>query len=117
MKLKLDENLPLSLKYKLEALGHEVHTVGDERLIGVSDQILWNSCCDEGRVLLTQDLDFSDVNRFVPGTHPGIIVLRLKEPNRRALHNYVSRLFETEDVRRWSGCIVIASDRKIRVKR
>lgn len=34
MKIKLDENLPLQLASLLKELGHDAHTVHDERLIG-----------------------------------------------------------------------------------
>jgi len=30
VKLKLDENIPASLKAELDAIGHDVHTVVDE---------------------------------------------------------------------------------------
>jgi len=38
MKIKLDENLPLSLSTLLNDFGHDVHTPQQERLIGHADQ-------------------------------------------------------------------------------
>jgi predicted nuclease of predicted toxin-antitoxin system len=38
MKIKLDENLPLRLATLLKDLGHDVHTVRDEGLIGHADR-------------------------------------------------------------------------------
>jgi hypothetical protein len=30
-----------------------------------------------GRVFITQDLDFSDARKYVPGTHHGLLLVRL----------------------------------------
>lgn len=60
MRIKLDENLPLSLASVLAALGHEVHTVAQEQLSGSKDYELWQAAQRESLFLITQDLDFSD---------------------------------------------------------
>ena len=60
MKLKLDENIPISIAEVLTPLGHDVHTVTGEGLIGRADQEIWTHCQLEDRLLITQDLDFSD---------------------------------------------------------
>ena len=60
MNIKLDENLPLRLAPLLKDLGHEVHTLQDERLIGHADREIWEAAQKESRFLITQDLDFSD---------------------------------------------------------
>jgi len=117
LKIKLDENLPAGLVAALAGVGHDVHTVADEGLVGEPDDVVWKACLVERRFLITQDLDFSDIRRFEPGTHPGILVLRLARPGRRALSERVLRLFESEPVDEWLGCFVVATDRKLRVRR
>jgi predicted nuclease of predicted toxin-antitoxin system len=72
MRVKLDENLPLLLASALKGLGHDVHTTNEEGLAGCLDGQIWEAAQREGRFLLTQDHDFSDARRFVPGTHCGI---------------------------------------------
>lgn len=117
MKIKLDENLPAGLVVSLAGLGHDVHTVLAENLVGASDHTIWTACLAEGRLLITQDLDFSDIRRFRPGTHPGILLLRLARPGLRALSDRVLRLFDSEPVDEWIGCFVVATDRKLRLRR
>ncbi|WP_436611369.1 DUF5615 family PIN-like protein [Sorangium sp. So ce1024] len=68
MRIKLDENLPSSLVEALAQLGHDVDSVPQERLQGSSDPDIWAAAQAEGRFLVTQDLDFSDVRQFAPGT-------------------------------------------------
>jgi predicted nuclease of predicted toxin-antitoxin system len=115
MKIKLDENLPARLKAILAAHGHDVHTVPDENLSGRPDADIWFAASTEGRFLVTQDLDFSDARQFAPGTHAGVLLLRLREPGARALIAAVSAL--ADQIGKWSGCFVVATENKVRVKR
>jgi len=79
MRIKLDENLPIRSALRLRDLGHDVDTVLDEGLGGQSDAAIWEAVQSEGRFLVTQDLDFSDMRRFAPGTHHGILLIRLED--------------------------------------
>jgi predicted nuclease of predicted toxin-antitoxin system len=115
MKIKLDENLPLRLAASLNDLGHDVETVRDEQLIGHRDAEIWEAAQKESRFLITQDMDFSDSRRFAPGSHSGILLVRLRPPNRRNLVVRVAELFQTETTEEWSRCFVVATERKIRV--
>jgi predicted nuclease of predicted toxin-antitoxin system len=117
MKIKLDENLPADLAPELAKLGHEAHTLDDEGLSGARDSEVWEAAQSEQRFLITQDLDFSDVRRFAPGTHPGVLLVRLSNPSRRALFSRVLTLFQEEAVGSWVGCFVVATDRKVRIRR
>ena len=115
MKIKLDENLPARLVGILVAHGHDVHTVPDENLAGRPDADIWQATSKEGRLLITQDLDFSDSRRFAPGTHAGILLLRLREPGAGALAAAVEAV--ADDIAGWEGCFVVATENKLRVKR
>lgn len=117
MKVKLDENLPQHIAVELRARAHEVDTVGEEGLTGRTDAEVWQAAQREGRLLITQDLDFSDTRKFLPGTHHGIVLIRLQSPSRQNLIARTNELFDTEDVTAWTGCFVVATERKIRVRR
>ena len=43
MKIKLDENLPVSRSVILSSLHHDVHTVADENLTSRSDREVWDA--------------------------------------------------------------------------
>ena len=62
-------------------------------------------------------MDFSDIRRYTPGTHAGLLLVRIVKPGRDALFERVSLLFRTEQVTEWYRCLVVATDRKVRVKR
>jgi predicted nuclease of predicted toxin-antitoxin system len=117
MKIKLDENLPVHLAAMLASLHHDVHTIAEENLSGKSDREVWESAQHEDRFLITQDLDFSDIRRFAPGTHCGILLVRLHSPDRESVIQRVSEVFRREEVDGWAKCFVVATDRKVRVIR
>ncbi|MBU1678653.1 MAG: DUF5615 family PIN-like protein [Bacteroidetes bacterium] len=117
MKIKLDENIPSSLADRLEHFGHDVDTVYVEGLGGKSDDKVWEYTQREGRFLITQDIDFSDIRIYKPGTHNGILIVRLADPSRVNLIERISRIIEYEQVEKWHSCLVVATDRKIRIKR
>lgn len=117
MKIKLNENLPDSLLLELRTLGHDVDNVEMERLNGRPDPEVWAGAQDSGRFLITQDLDFSDIRRFAPGTHAGLLLVRLAMPGRLALLEHIGGVFRNEDVAAWAKCFVVLSDHKLRVMR
>lgn len=115
MKIKLDKNLPFRLAALLKNLGHDVHALRDERLLGRADAEIWEATQKESRFLITQDLDISDLRQFAPGSHHGLLLVRLRSPNRRDLIERIVALFQNESVGEWAGCFVVATERKIRV--
>lgn len=117
MKLKLDENLPESLVGELAALGHDVDNVRLEGLTGQSDPDIWRAAQQDGRFLITQDLDFSDNRQFAPGTHHGLMLVRLRVPGRRALAARIAEAFRSADADSWARCFVLLTDSKLRVHR
>lgn len=76
MKLKLDENLGRRGIHLLQADGRDVCTVAIQSLTSASDEALAKRCAEEGRALVTLDLDFANPFRFPPEKHAGIAVLR-----------------------------------------
>ena len=94
MKLKLDENIPHSSLARLTELGLDVDTVLNEHLGGRPDADVWSAAQGGGRLLVTQDLDFSDTRNLAPGTHHGIVVVAA--PRQRAVAHW-----------RLSGCVVL----------
>jgi predicted nuclease of predicted toxin-antitoxin system len=117
MRIKLDENLPAILVADLVALGHDVDTAVDEGLGGHDDPTVWAAAQAAERVLVTQDLDFADVRAFMPGTHHGLVLVRLRQRSRARMRARVLAAFSNEDVDSWSRCLVVIGDSKVRVRR
>lgn len=117
MKIKLDENLPESLVAELATFDHDTDNVRQEGLAGRDDMDVWAAAQAEGRFLITQDLDFSDVRKFKPGAHHGLLLVRLPDAGRLALTRRLIEVFRSEDVESWARCFVVLSGHKLRVLR
>jgi len=116
VRIKLDENLPATLAARLRQLGHDADTVQEEGLCGRDDETVWEAAQREERFLITQDLDFSDMRKFPPGTHAGLLLVRLQEASRRQIERRVMDLFATEAVETWAGRLVVATGVKLRTR-
>ena len=114
---KLDENLPESLVQALTKLGHDTDTVRSEGIAGASDTEVWHTAQAAERFLVTQDLDFSDVTRFEPGSHFGLMLVRLRERGSRRLIDCISTAFREQNTDQWARCFVLLTDTKLRVRR
>jgi len=117
MRLKLDENLPSSLLADLARIGDDADTCTDEGINGKADDLVAASAASERRILLTLDTDFADIRRFPPGTHPGIIVLRLETQDAASCRSAIQRAFAVlsdEDVQL---NLVIIEDSRVRIRR
>ena len=88
-RFKLDENLPRDAEAFLRKAGHDVHTVLDERLGGSPDSSILAASGAEDRILVTFDLDFSDIRAYPPGSHKGIWILR---PHTQSIDDTLSLL-------------------------
>ena len=91
-------------------------TVETERLTGCADDEIWRAAQEKERFLITQDLDFSDVRKYEPGSHMGLLLIRLFHPGRLALLERVTSLFASEAIEHWQRCLVIATEHKVRVR-
>jgi predicted nuclease of predicted toxin-antitoxin system len=60
MMFKLDENLDVRLGEVLTHEGYDVATVPAQNLSGSPDTNIYQICRQEGRTLITMDLDFSN---------------------------------------------------------
>jgi hypothetical protein len=54
--------------------------------------------CDKSRFLITQDLDFSDMRRYAPGSHAGVLFVRLRDPGSLALAGRVAAGLQTTPI-------------------
>jgi predicted nuclease of predicted toxin-antitoxin system len=78
---------------------------------------VWSEVIANGRFLITQDLDFSDIRKYPPGTHPGILLLRLSHPSLANILSRVEELLINENIDDWQGCLVVITENQIRVRR
>ena len=116
MKFKIDQNLPIDFVTILHQAGHDALTVFDQQLGGAPDPQIVAVCEREGRILITADLDLSDIRQYPPSLYPGFIVLRLHRqarPNQMAALNRILPLLSTTPV---ANRLWIVEESRLRVR-
>lgn len=85
MKFKFDENLPIECAQIFREANFDADTVYEEGLKGKPDDSIFDICQKEKMVLVTLDLDFSDIRSYPPNSHCGIIILRLNSQSKNKM--------------------------------
>ena len=117
MKLKLDENISRHLKGNLLALHHDVATAAEEGLLGRPDTEIAKAAKAEQRILLTLDLEFADLRKYPPGTHPGIILFRPKSFGPVAVNRFIEEFIRSSDLQQLKDCVVVVETSQARIRR
>lgn len=117
MRVKLDENLGRSHVALLRDSGYEADRVHDQGLSGERDSTIWERVCREERFFITIDLDFADVRQFLPGSHPGILLLRARNRSRSAIFGVLKRVLNEQPLGNLAGCLTVADETHTRVRR
>lgn len=115
MNLKLDENMPTALVDSLSALGHDVHTVYSESLVGRDDTVILAVARAEGRFLITQDVRVADRRTWPSQRTVGLMLIRSGDDSRRAIMRLVLNAFTEHDPNPWLHKLVVVSELKVRV--
>lgn len=74
------------------------------------------SCVAEDRILITLDLDFSDIRAYPPGSYPGIWVLRPSRQTFRAIEALVSAGLRLSTVERVPGQLWVIDEQRVRIR-
>ena len=107
LKILVDGNIPARTVDELRLLGHDVHDFRGTDEQGIPDHIVWQRACDEYRLLVTTDKGF--VHHRGPG-HPGVLVVRLRQPNEEKIHQRVMTALRQFEATEWPGLIVVMRD-------
>ncbi|MGO9093848.1 MAG: DUF5615 family PIN-like protein [Bryobacteraceae bacterium] len=116
MNFKIDENLPAECAALLRDAGFGADTVAEENLEGADDAAIARGARAGGRVLITLDLDFANIQAYPPSAHSGIIVLRMKRQDKYAVLELVLRIIPVLKTRLPAGELWIVEPDRIRFR-
>jgi len=116
MKFKVDENLPIEVAEMLRQVGHDATTVLEQHLGGSDDAQLAALCQLESWILVTLDLDFSDIRNYPPAEYPGLVVLRLRQQDRPYVLDVFVRLVQVLRQEPIEGRLWIVEENRIRIR-
>lgn len=107
MKIFVDENIPLMTVKELRSLGHEVVDIRGTEKEGMADEGIWEMVQKTDCLLVTTDKGFAN-KRYEK--HNGILIIRLKQPNRIKIHQKIMKAISLFKGRKWQGLTVIMQD-------
>src|ERR1022692_815530 len=114
MKILVDENIPRIMVDRLQELGHDVKDVRGTTSQGLPDPDLWRLAISDQRMLITTDKGFTQ-HREVP--HFGILIVRLRQPNRHRIPQAVLRALERFSACEWPGLLAVVRDMTLSISR
>jgi len=120
MKFLANENLFEPIIEYLKVLGHDVLSIREAGLSGITDDEVYKLACKDNRVIITMDKDFSRIFRFPPEKCGGIIVVKIYKRTVEETLRIFKKYFETigdEKVRKNQIVITPVGARIKRLKR
>lgn len=116
MQFKIDENLPVEAANLLKQAGHDALTIHDQHMAGHPDSQVAFVCQAEQRVLLTLDLDFSDIRTYPPAEYFGIIVLRPRTQAKPAVLSLIGQFVPLLESEPLVGILWIVQETGLRIR-
>ncbi|MCY4089553.1 MAG: DUF5615 family PIN-like protein [Caldilineaceae bacterium] len=107
MRIFVDENIPLMTVTELRSLGHDVHDIRGTVDEGMQDDALWDMAQQEKRILITTDKGFT---HYRMRQHHGVLVIQLRQPNRRKIHARIMQALTRFPDSEWPGLLVVMRD-------
>jgi len=107
MKILVDENIPLMTVETLVQLGHDVLDLRGTDHQGKNDDAVWSLVRKGRRMLITTDKGFINHRQE---NNWGILIIRLRQPNRLRIHQHVMQMVRRFSDRDWPNMVVVARD-------
>lgn len=117
MKFLLDENVSSLFIEKIKNQYHGSVDIFDIGYDGKDDSEIYGFLKQHKYILITFDLDFSDIRKFPPEFVEGIIVLRFKNKKIQDLITATSSYLEELEKRDFEHSLVIFQNSGIRIRR
>jgi predicted nuclease of predicted toxin-antitoxin system len=116
MKIFADECVYKITVTLLRSWGHDVLTTQDVGLAGKPDEEILAYAMMHERVLITIDMDFSNIRHYQPKSHKEIIVAKIRPRNANAVHKVLEHLLRNIEPDRIRGSLVIVDQNKYRIR-
>jgi predicted nuclease of predicted toxin-antitoxin system len=114
MNIFVDENIPRETVDELRAAGHDVLDIRQSPLQGTPDPDVWHMVQAQKRLLITTDTGFVE---YAGVPHWGMLIVRLRRPNRVAIHLRVMTAMNQYRPGEWPGLLLVMRDRVKSVRR
>jgi predicted nuclease of predicted toxin-antitoxin system len=117
VKIFANENLFEPIIDYLKSFGHDVLSIRDAGLSGISDDEVYQRACKENRVIVTMDKDFSRIFRFPSEKCGGIIVVKIYKYTVNETLSMFKKFYESIQEKDIVKNLVIFTPRGTRIRR
>lgn len=107
MRIVVDENIPNRTIDELRGQGHAVTDIKQTVHRAGDDETVWEVAQKELALLVSTDKGFAD---NWDSTHHGILIVRLRQPNREKIHERVMQAMKTVAETDWPGLLLVMRD-------
>ena len=117
MKFLADMGISLTTVQALRDAGHDAVHLPEQGLQRLADENILDKARQEGRVVLTFDLDFGDL--LAAGLHnsPSVVIFRIHDGTSSSVRPKLMEIVEKESTGLELGVIIIVEDSRYRVRR
>jgi len=117
-KFLVDEDMPRSTALILRDKGYDVMDVRDCGLRGKGDKEVFAFAQQNGAVLITGDMGFSNITHFRIGSHAGIVIAHYpNEMSPAEINKQIIEAFDHLTESDFKGNLIILDPGKIRIRR
>jgi predicted nuclease of predicted toxin-antitoxin system len=115
-KILADENIPKSVVSWLRSVGHDVVRSSEIGLKGAVDRNVIKRADEEGRVILTLDMDFASLYHQMGGFF-GVVIVRVHPATPARIKSFLERVFVKVDLGEHAKSLIIASEKRVQIIR
>lgn len=116
MRFLADMGVSRSVAAWLRASGHDAVHLLDRGLERLTDADVFALAVQEGRVLLTFDLDFGEIMAFGSGPATGVILFRLQDARSPRVQERLAVCLAQASEALQAGAIVVVEERRLRIR-
>lgn len=106
---------PITVQF-LVSLGYDAIRLSEQGLHRMTDPDILEKARDEGRILLTHDLDFGDILAASGDQSPSVIIFRLRSMRPDSVNMYLTRVIYEFGDSLDDGAIISVTEGRIRCR-
>lgn len=116
MKFIADMGISLKTVKWLRNQGYDVVHLSEQGLQRLPDEDIFKKALEESRVILTMDLDFSQILATVKTSLPSVLIFRVSDERAENINKRLSELIEMCIAEIKEGAIISITDSKFRIR-
>lgn len=117
MRFLADMGVPASVVVQLRQIGHEAVHLREQGLQRLPDDEIFQKAITENRILLTFDLDFSEIVALSRNENVAIVVFRLRNTRAKHVMERLEKVLAESSDALAKGAIISVEEHRHRVRR